>query len=281
MTNDRPDDADPIPEHLRGKLAQLGITLDGEQVPPQQGAPVPGPTATAEDDDGEDEAPYGYWPEPCANCGKLIPRAKPAGAGRPPEYCNKECQNEKKAARARERNAPGLPGQIIRVEETVTRLEQVTADMRLELQKINSPEGIEARLAAARAANANDVAQANQKAVQAQADAAAARSEAQQAHADREAAEAAAERDRTAREAAEDAKEVAEQEARAAERKQKQAEARAEEAIRAQQLAEQERAAAVQRADEARQLADAAAAERDAATAARDEAHREAAAAQA
>ncbi|MYV59403.1 hypothetical protein GTW37_07430, partial [Streptomyces sp. SID4931] len=182
----------------------------------------------------EREAPYGHWPDPCANCGRLIPRTKPAGAGRPPEYCDKECQNERKAARARERNSPGLPGQILRAEEMTTRLEQVTADLRQDLAKLSSPEGIEARLAAARAASQSDVAQAAQKAVQAQADAAAARSEASQARADREAAEASAERDRVAREAADTARETAEADARAAERRRDQAEEEARQAATAQ-----------------------------------------------
>ncbi|MFD0409939.1 hypothetical protein ACFVHV_31985, partial [Kitasatospora sp. NPDC127116] len=218
MTSD--PTSDPL-AHLGTAVANLGI-------------PLPGP-GTGDNE----EAPHGYWPEPCKYCGTPIARTRPASAaGRPPEFCDTKCQQDNKAARARERNAPGLPGQINRVEETVTRLEQVASDMRLELQKINSPEGIEARLAAARAANANDVAQANQTAVQAQADAAAARSEAQQARADQEAAEAAAARDRTAREAADEAREQAEQRAIAAEFKESQAKARADQAEHAQQLAE-------------------------------------------
>ncbi|MEV6054449.1 hypothetical protein [Streptomyces sp. NPDC052107] len=57
----------------------------------------------------EKEAAYGHWPEPCGTSGNLIPRDKPSGAGRPPEYCSKGCQNQAKAARAVEGNAPGLP----------------------------------------------------------------------------------------------------------------------------------------------------------------------------
>ncbi|MGW0786145.1 hypothetical protein [Streptomyces sp. NPDC002913] len=261
---------DEVPEDMSPEAAEglqrLGILDEGATV-------LPGQTQ------GEEEAPYGYWPEPCATCGKVIPKAKASGAGRPPEYCDRECQNEKKAARARERNAPGLPGQVLRVEETTKRLEQVAADLRQELAQINSPEGIEARLAAARAANANDVAQANQETAQAKADAAAARSEASQARADREAAEAEADRDRVARETADQRRDEADQLARAAERRRAEADRAAARATEAERLAVEQAETATARAERAAADAAEAVRLRDAAVTERDQARQQAAAA--
>ncbi|MBV9024909.1 MAG: hypothetical protein JO362_14240, partial [Streptomycetaceae bacterium] len=176
------------------------------------------PTATP-----QEEAPFGYWPEECRSCGELIARTKPAGAGRPPEYCSTQCQNDAKAARARERNSPGLPGQIARLGEYVGRMEQITDGVKQELAMVRSPAGLEARLAAARAEAHREISQAQQataaaqgEAAQARADAEQARTEAEQAEAARAAAIEARDHAVTVRNAAIEAREDAEDSARKA-----------------------------------------------------------------
>ncbi|MFI9366059.1 hypothetical protein ACIG5E_34165, partial [Kitasatospora sp. NPDC053057] len=153
----------------------------------------------------EDEAPFGYWQQGCQWCGKPIPKEKENATGRPPSYCtnnNKACLNESRASRARAANSPGLPGQLVRIENTADRLIQQGMDLRDAVLQVTSPQGVEARISAARAEAQTAIAQANAAAAAAQAAEAAAQAQAQaereQAQAATAAAEQAEERRRTA-----------------------------------------------------------------------------------
>ena len=65
---------------------------------------------------------------PCLHCGRPVPQR--SSAGRPFQYCRDNddaCVKAARNSRARERNAPGLPGQLAQAWELVERLEQSAA----------------------------------------------------------------------------------------------------------------------------------------------------------
>ena len=99
----------------------------------------------------EQEPEHGWWPHRCDYCSGRIARTGPEGAGRPPTYCSTRCQNDAKAARARDRRSPGLLGAVARAEELLDRLEQVGDGIRGELSELGSPAGLAAQIAEAEA----------------------------------------------------------------------------------------------------------------------------------
>src|SRR3954464_8717132 len=89
---------------------------------------------------------------PCAHCGRPVPQR--VGAGRPFRYCRDNdgaCQRESRNVRMRQRNSPGLPGQVARTWEVVERLEQLTGNLTEALHAELSPVGVERQLAQVRA----------------------------------------------------------------------------------------------------------------------------------
>jgi hypothetical protein len=72
------------------------------------------------------ESPDGANTRPCAYCGR--PVSQRASAGRPFRYCrdnDDQCLRAARNARMRQRNAPGLAGQVAQAFEVVDRLDKV------------------------------------------------------------------------------------------------------------------------------------------------------------
>src|SRR5581483_8037792 len=200
---------------------------------------------------------------PCLHCGK--PVAQRVGAGRPFQYCRDNddaCVKAARNARARERHAPGLPGQVAQAWELVERLDQVAGVLAGSLAGELSAAGVESRVAAVRAEAAAAVAGAAGRAeaaagvagAQAQREEAAARAvaaEEREQEARRDAEDALAQRDGALERAA-----AAEQEAQRARQEAETAGERADQALEAAREAAAARDDAVTRAaaaqDEAR-----------------------------
>src|SRR5690348_16083611 len=103
----------------------------------------------------EQEAPH----RPCVYCGRPVPQR--GAAGRPFRYCRDndgDCQRRARNGRLRERNSPGLAGQVARSWELVERLEAVAATLGDALHAELSPAGVERQTAAIRAEAATQVA---------------------------------------------------------------------------------------------------------------------------
>jgi len=225
-----------------------------------------------EDDVTDDTEPIDYWPAPCAYCHRAIEKSDGYRTGRPPKFCTDNddaCFKAARLERQRLRTSPGLPGQVVRVEDATDKLEQVVTDLRASLATVTSPAGIEAKYAEARATIETAEAARQQ-----------AEAEAQVARAAQGAAEQTAEAAKAARlRAVEDAAAAGEERERAdalatAERQAADhARQDAEHARRAEQVAEEEKAAAIERAERGERVA-------VEATAARVEAERERDAAQ-
>jgi len=155
----------------------------------------PQPSSTTATEPGADT-------RPCAYCGRPVPQR--GTAGRPFRYCRDNdgaCQRAFRNQRMRQRNAPGLAGQVARSWELVDRLEQVVGTLAEALHAELSPAGVERQLAEVRAEAAAHIAAAQterDEARRAAEQAEAARREAQQAaaaaDADREAARQEAQR---------------------------------------------------------------------------------------
>jgi len=89
---------------------------------------------------------------PCLHCGRPVPQR--SSAGRPFQYCRDNddaCLRAARNARQRERNAPGLPGQLAQTWELVDRLEQATALLASSINGELSAAGVESKIAAVRA----------------------------------------------------------------------------------------------------------------------------------
>ncbi|KWX09288.1 hypothetical protein TR74_10480, partial [Carbonactinospora thermoautotrophica] len=86
------------------------------------------------------------------------------GAGRPFRYCQDNdgaCIKAARNKRQRDRNAPGLTGQIARAWEIVERLEQVADTLADALAAELTPAGVEKQVAAVRAEAAAHIAAAH------------------------------------------------------------------------------------------------------------------------
>src|SRR5262249_43445484 len=100
---------------------------------------------------------------PCLHCGRPVPQR--ASAGRPFRYCRDndgQGQRASRNVRLRQRNAPGLDGQVARAYEVVDRLDQVAAALTAALDAELSPAGVERQLAQVRAEAATQVAAAHE-----------------------------------------------------------------------------------------------------------------------
>ena len=96
---------------------------------------------------------------PCVYCGRPVPQR--GSAGRPFRYCrdnDNECQRQARNGRMRERNSPGLAGQVARAWELVERLELATGTLAEALHSELTPAGVERQTAAVRAEAAQHVA---------------------------------------------------------------------------------------------------------------------------
>src|SRR5579859_1045945 len=96
---------------------------------------------------------------PCVHCGRPVPQR--GGAGRPFRYCRDNegaCLRAARSGRMRERNAPGLGGQVARTWEIVERLELTAATLADALAAELSPAGVERQTAAVRAEAAAETA---------------------------------------------------------------------------------------------------------------------------
>ena len=79
---------------------------------------------------------------PCAYCGRPVPQR--ASAGRPFRYCRDNddaCLRAARNARMRQRNAPGLAGQVAQAFEVVDRLDRMVETLTEALHEDLSPEG--------------------------------------------------------------------------------------------------------------------------------------------
>ncbi|MGA8117554.1 MAG: hypothetical protein WCA46_28280, partial [Actinocatenispora sp.] len=109
---------------------------------------------------------------PCGHCGR--PVAQRLSAGRPFRYCRDNdgaCQRAARNSRSRERNAPGLTGQIARSWELVDRLEQLTETLSESLHAELSPAGVERQVTQVRAETATRLAAAHDERDEARRDA--------------------------------------------------------------------------------------------------------------
>jgi chromosome segregation ATPase len=116
---------------------------------------------------------------PCVYCGRPVEQS--GAAGRPFRYCRDNdgaCQRNARNGRMRERNSPGLAGQVARSWELVERLELITGTLADALHAELSPAGVERQTAAVRAEAANHVASAHTDRDDARREAEAARAEA-------------------------------------------------------------------------------------------------------
>ena len=89
---------------------------------------------------------------PCAHCGRPVSQRQ--AAGRAFRYCRDNdgaCQRASRTARAHQRGAPGLAGQVARAYEVMERLEQVVDLLGDALHTELSPVGVERQVAAVRA----------------------------------------------------------------------------------------------------------------------------------
>src|SRR5437867_11175287 len=96
---------------------------------------------------------------PCVHCGRPGPQR--GGAGRPFRYCRDNdgaCLRAARNSRMRERNAPGLAGQVARTWGLVERLELTAGTLADALAAELSPAGVERQTAAVRAEAAVQVA---------------------------------------------------------------------------------------------------------------------------
>src|SRR3954468_23132900 len=99
---------------------------------------------------------------PCVYCGRPVPQR--GASGRPFRYCRDndgDCQRKARNGRMRERNAPGLAGQVARSWELVERLELTAATLADALHAELSPAGVERQGATRRAEAATHVAAAH------------------------------------------------------------------------------------------------------------------------
>src|SRR5919106_2855155 len=89
---------------------------------------------------------------PCAHCGRPVPQR--AAAGRPFRYCRDNddaCLRAARNVRMRQRNAPGLAGQVAQAFEVVDRLDRVVDTLTEALHEELSPDGVERQLTEIRA----------------------------------------------------------------------------------------------------------------------------------
>lgn len=96
---------------------------------------------------------------PCVYCGRPVPQR--GSAGRPFRYCRDndgQCQRNARNGRMRERNSPGLAGQVARSWELVERLELVTGTLADALHAELSPAGVERQATQVRAEAATHIA---------------------------------------------------------------------------------------------------------------------------
>ena len=96
---------------------------------------------------------------PCAYCGRPVPQR--ASAGRPFRYCrdnDDQCLRAARNARMRQRNAPGLAGQVAQAFEVVDRLDRVVETLTEALHTELSPAGVERQLISMRADTAAQLA---------------------------------------------------------------------------------------------------------------------------
>ena len=122
---------------------------------------------------------------PCAHCGRPVPQRN--AAGRPFRYCRDndgECQRAARNARLRQRTSPGLGGQVARAFEVAERLDQVVETLVEALHTELSPDGVERRIAEARAEAATGLVGAHAERDDARAETRKARAALQQAQAD-------------------------------------------------------------------------------------------------
>ncbi len=115
---------------------------------------------------------------PCVYCGRPVEQS--GAAGRPFRYCRDNdgaCQRNARNGRMRERNSPGLAGQVARSWELVERLELVTGTLADALHAELSPAGVERQTATVRAEAATHVAGAHTERDEARREAEAARAE--------------------------------------------------------------------------------------------------------
>src|SRR5262245_61595395 len=99
---------------------------------------------------------------PCAYCGRSVPQR--GGAGRPFRYCRDNddaCLKAARNARMRQRNKPGLAGQVALAFDVVERMERAAETLTEALHSELSPTGVERQITAARADAAAQVAAAN------------------------------------------------------------------------------------------------------------------------
>ena len=122
---------------------------------------------------------------PCAHCGRPVPQR--AAAGRPFRYCRDNddaCLRAARAARMRQRNAPGLAGQVAQAFEVVERLDRVAETLTEALHAELSPDGVERQVTAVRADTAARIAAAHGERDAAQAERDEARRDADRARTD-------------------------------------------------------------------------------------------------
>ena len=115
---------------------------------------------------------------PCVYCGR--PVEQNGSAGRPFRYCRDNdgaCQRSARNGRMRERNSPGLAGQVARSWELVERLEIVSGTLAEALHAELSPAGVERQTATVRAEAASHVAGAHTERDEARREAETARAE--------------------------------------------------------------------------------------------------------
>ena len=89
---------------------------------------------------------------PCAYCGRPVPQRH--AAGRPFRYCRDNddaCLRAARNARMRQRNSPGLAGQVAQAFEIVERLDRAAESLADALHDQLSPEGVDRQLAELRA----------------------------------------------------------------------------------------------------------------------------------
>jgi len=99
---------------------------------------------------------------PCAYCGRPVPQR--AAAGRPFRYCrdnDDECLRAARNARMRQRNAPGLAGQVAQAFELADRLEKAVETLTDALHGELSPAGVDRTVTAIRAETAAQLAAAH------------------------------------------------------------------------------------------------------------------------
>src|SRR5262249_15022749 len=99
---------------------------------------------------------------PCAHCGQ--PVAQRDGAGRPLRYCrsnDEACLRAARNARMRQRNAPGLSGQLAQAFDLADRLDRSVQTLSDSLHDRLSPVGVERQMAETRAEAAAEVAAAH------------------------------------------------------------------------------------------------------------------------